>query len=77
MARPLDHALGSDLDQLRHVVRRFAEAEIAPLAHAIDRDNDFPRALWPKLGELGLLGITVPEALGGAGYHYLAHCVAM
>jgi isovaleryl-CoA dehydrogenase len=77
MARPLDHALGSDLDALRDVVRRFASEEIAPHAADIDRDNAFPRALWPKLGELGLLGITVPEPLGGAGYHYLAHCVAM
>ncbi len=73
----LDFALGEDCTLLRHSVRQFCEAEIAPRAALIDRDNAFPRDLWPKLGALGLLGITVPESLGGAGMGYLAHAVAM
>jgi isovaleryl-CoA dehydrogenase len=76
-ASGLDFALGEEIDMLRDQVVRFANAEIAPRAAAIDRDNEFPADLWQKMGELGVLGITVEEAYGGAGLGYLAHCVAM
>ncbi len=73
----LDFELGSEIDMLRDSVRGFAEAEIAPIAAAIDKSDEFPRQLWPRLGKLGLLGITVEEEFGGAGMGYLAHVVAM
>jgi isovaleryl-CoA dehydrogenase len=69
--------LGEDLDQLRQSVQAFAQDKIAPRAAEIDRDNVFPRDLWPQMGELGLHGITVEEEWGGSGLGYLAHCVAM
>src|ERR1700694_1444155 len=73
--------LGFDPDpeiaQLRDNVRAFAAAEIAPRAAAIDQEDAFPRDLWPKMGALGLHGITVEEELGGAGMGYLAHVVAL
>ncbi len=72
-----DFGLGDDIDLLRETVRGFAGEKIAPRAAGIDRDNEFPRDLWPALGELGLLGITVDERYGGAGMGYLAHVVAM
>jgi isovaleryl-CoA dehydrogenase len=72
-----DFALGEDIDMLRETVRAFAADRIAPRAGEIDRTNRFPRDLWPELGELGLLGITVEEELGGTGLGYLAHVVAM
>ncbi len=72
-----DFGLGSEVDMLRASVSGFAHDRIAPRAAAIDRDNTFPRDLWPEMGALGLHGITVPEADGGAGLGYLAHCVAM
>ncbi len=72
-----DFGLGETLDEVRAQVRRFARAEIAPLAEEIDRSNQFPRQLWPKLGGQGLHGLTVPERWGGADLGYLAHIVAM
>jgi isovaleryl-CoA dehydrogenase len=73
----LDFGLGGEIDMLRETIRAFTEDKIAPRAAEIDRSNCFPRELWPQLGALGLLGITVEEELGGAGLGYLAHCVAM
>ncbi len=73
----LNFNLGGEMDTLRETVRRFAAEEIAPRAKDIDRDNAFPPDLWEKMGALGLHGITVPEADGGAGMGYLAHCIAI
>src|SRR4029453_6838973 len=72
-----DFGLGADADMLRDSARRFASEQIAPRADEIDRSNEFPRDLWPKMGRLGLLGITVEDEWGGAGLGYLEHCVAM
>jgi isovaleryl-CoA dehydrogenase len=69
--------LGETADALRDTVRTFAANEIAPRADAIDKTNTFPRDLWPKIGALGLHGITVEEEYGGTGLGYLEHCVAM
>ncbi len=74
---PFNFGLGETADMLRDSVASFAADEIAPRADAIDRTNEFPRDLWPRLGAMGLLGITVEEELGGAGMGYLEHCVAM
>jgi len=75
--RGLDFGLGADIDMLRETAGGFAQDRIAPQAAEIDRTNHFPRELWPELGHLGLLGVTVEEEYGGAGLGYLAHCVAM
>lgn len=73
----LEFGLGETADALRETTARFAADEIAPLAAQIDRDNSFPRDLWPRMGALGLHGITVEEEYGGAGLGYLEHVVAM
>ena len=73
----LNHQLGEDIDALRDAVHAFASTEIAPRAAEIDRADKFPMDLWRKMGDLGVLGITVPEAYGGAGLGYLAHMVAV
>ena len=76
-ATEFNFALGETTDLLRDSIREFARVEIAPHAADIDRNNHFPRELWEKMGDLGLLGITVEEAFGGAGMGYLQHTVAM
>jgi isovaleryl-CoA dehydrogenase len=73
----LDFGLGPEIDALRETVRGFATDRVAPLAAEIDKTDEFPRHLWPEMGALGLHGITVDEARGGAGMGYLAHCVAV
>ncbi len=77
MLSQLNFAQGETIDMLRETVRAFAAAKIAPRASEIDSTNIFPRDLWPKMGELGLHGITVPEADGGIGLGYLAHVVVV
>jgi len=73
----MNFGLGEEIDALRDLVRRFARDEIAPLAAEIDRANDFPAELWSRLGEIGLLGITIEPEFGGSDMGYLAHAVAM
>ena len=73
----LDHGLGDTADMLRDTVRSFSDDHLAPRAEEIDKSNTFPRDLWPKMGELGLHGITVEEEYGGSGLGYLEHVVAM
>lgn len=75
--RQLNFGLGETVDMLREQVNHFAAAEIAPLADQVDRENAFPNELWPKLGDMGLLGMTVSEEYGGSDMGYLAHVVAM
>ena len=72
-----DFGLGEELDEVRAQVRRFARERIAPRAEHIDRSNEFPRDLWPELGDAGLLGITIPDRWGGANLGYLAHIIVM
>ncbi len=76
-AKGFNFDLGETADAIRETVRDFAQEKIAPRAEEIDRTNQFPRDLWPQMGELGLHGITVEEEYGGVGMGYLAHCVAM
>jgi isovaleryl-CoA dehydrogenase len=72
-----DFGLGENADLMRESAEKFSQAQIAPRADEIDRTNTFPRDLWPQLGAMGLLGVTVEEEYGGAGLGYLEHCVAM
>ena len=72
-----DFGLGAEVELLRRTVNGFAQDRIAPRADEIDRNNEFPRDLWPEMGKLGLHGITVEEEYGGSGLGYLEHCVAM
>src|SRR3954447_2852375 len=77
MSEPaLDFELGEMADTIRETTQRFAADKIAPIAADIDESDEFPRALWPQMGELGLHGITVDEADGGLGLGYLEHVVA-
>ena len=76
-APAMDFGLGETADAIRDTVSAFTAAEIAPQAADIDRNNQFPMELWRKMGELGVLGVTVPEEYGGAGLGYLEHCVAL
>ena len=73
----LNYGLGEDIDQLRDMVYTFSQNEIAPRAGDIDRDNTFPMDLWKKLGDLGLLGMTVAEEFGGSNMGYLAHSIVV
>ncbi|MBO2632186.1 isovaleryl-CoA dehydrogenase [Shewanella algae] len=73
----LNFGLGEEIDMLRDAVNGFAANEIAPIAAKVDQDNAFPNELWSQFGDMGLLGITVPEEFGGANMGYLAHVVAM
>ena len=75
--RPFNFDLGETADAIRQSVFDFSQQEIAPRAADIDRNNEFPRDLWPKMGALGLHGLTVEEDYGGSGLGYLEHCIAM
>ena len=80
MANPLsnlNHGLPEELVMLRETCQQFAQKELAPIADQIDRDNDFPHHLWQRMGDLGLLGITVDEAYGGTALGYLAHIIVL
>ncbi|MDP6174028.1 MAG: acyl-CoA dehydrogenase family protein, partial [Rhodospirillales bacterium] len=81
MISPVDQGLSVALSeterQIQDSARAFAQSEIAPRAQEIDAQDKFPAGLWPKLGALGFLGVTVDEAFGGAGLGYLAHCLVM
>ena len=73
----LQYGHDEEIGLLRQTLSQFAAQEIAPRAAEIDRNNEFPNDLWPKLGQLGLLGITIPEEYGGSGMGYLAHAIAI
>ncbi len=77
MYSSMNFNLGETADMIRDSVRAFAAKEIAPIAERVDQENEFPNELWPKLGEMGLLGMTVEEAYGGSGLGYLEHVVAI
>ena len=72
----MEFDLGEDVNAMRDMVHRFAQERIKPIAAEVDQKNEFPSQLWKELGDLGLLGVTVPEEYGGAGMSYLAHVIA-
>ncbi|MEE9396585.1 MAG: isovaleryl-CoA dehydrogenase [Methylococcales bacterium] len=74
---PFNININEEIDTLREAIRKFAEVEVAPLAEKVDQENEFPNELWPKFGEMGLLGMTIPEQYGGTDMSYLAHLIAM
>ena len=74
---PMRFDLGEDIAAMRDMVHAWAQDRLKPIAAEVDRTNQFPAALWAEMGELGLLGVTVPEEFGGAGMGYLAHVVAI
>ena len=74
---PFNVNINEEIDPLRDAVKKFASSEIAPMAEKVDQENEFPNELWPKFGEMGLLGMTVPEQYGGTDMSYLGHLVAM
>jgi len=76
-AASMNFALGEDIEALRDMVHRWAQERVAPMAAEIDASNSFPPELWREMGELGLLGVTVPEEFGGAGMGYLAHTIVV
>ena len=73
----MQYDLGEDVNALREMVHRWAQDRVRPMAAEIDAKNAFPNELWQEMGELGLLGVTVPEEYGGAGMGYLAHVIAV
>ncbi|UXU74732.1 MULTISPECIES: isovaleryl-CoA dehydrogenase [unclassified Paracoccus (in: a-proteobacteria)] len=73
----MEFDLGEDVNALRDMVHRWAQERVKPIAAEVDRTNEFPNELWPEMGEMGLLGITVPEEFGGTGMGYLAHVIAV
>ena len=73
----MEFDLGEDVNALREMVHRWAQDRIAPIAAQVDRDNAFPNEIWTEMGDLGLLGVTVPEEWGGSGMSYLAHVIAV
>ena len=75
--RGMDFDLGEDMNALRDMVHRWAQERVKPIAAQVDRENVFPADLWREMGDLGLLGITVPEEYGGTGMGYLAHTIAV
>ncbi|PHS71710.1 MAG: acyl-CoA dehydrogenase [Cycloclasticus sp.] len=74
---PFNIKINDEIDELRDAVRKFADGEIAPIAEETDRTNEFPNRLWKEFGDMGLLGMTIPEEYGGTGLNYLSHLVVM
>ena len=72
---PFNIQINDEVDALRDAIRKFCDGEIMPLAESVDQSNDFPNQLWKKFGEMGLLGMTIPEEYGGTGLDYLSHLV--